>query len=71
VNLPVVLYGCETSSLTLREEHRLRAFESRALRGIFGPVREEFEEDGENYILRSFILFTLHHVLSGSLKQGE
>jgi hypothetical protein len=35
--LPVVLYGCETWSLTLREEHRLRVFENRVLRGIFGP----------------------------------
>jgi hypothetical protein len=37
----VVLYGCETSSLTLREEHRLRAFENRVLRRIFGPNRGE------------------------------
>jgi hypothetical protein len=36
--LPVVLYGCETLSLTLREEHRLRVFENRVLR-IFGPKR--------------------------------
>jgi hypothetical protein len=36
-----VLYGCETWSLTLREEHRLRVFENRALRGIFGPKRDE------------------------------
>jgi hypothetical protein len=35
--LPVVLYGCETWSLTLREEHRLRVFENRVLRRIFGP----------------------------------
>jgi hypothetical protein len=41
VILPVVLYGCETWSLTLREEHRLRAFENRVLRGLFGPKREE------------------------------
>jgi hypothetical protein len=34
--LPVVLYGCETWSLTLREERRLSVFENRALRGIFG-----------------------------------
>jgi hypothetical protein len=34
--LPVVLYGCETWSLTLREEHRLRVFEKRVLRRIFG-----------------------------------
>jgi hypothetical protein len=41
VILPVVLYGCETWSLTLREERRLRVFESRVLRRIFGPKREE------------------------------
>jgi hypothetical protein len=39
--LPVVLYGYETWCLTLREEHRLRVFESRVLRGIFGPKRDE------------------------------
>jgi hypothetical protein len=41
VILPVVLYGCETWSLTLREEHRLRVFENGVLRRIFGPKREE------------------------------
>jgi hypothetical protein len=39
--LPVILYGCETWSLTLREEHRLRVFENRVLRRIFGPKRDE------------------------------
>jgi hypothetical protein len=39
--LPVVLYGCETWSLTLREEHRLRTFENRVLRRIFGPKKDE------------------------------
>jgi hypothetical protein len=39
--LPVVLYGCETWSLTLREEHRLRVFKNRVLRRIFGPKRDE------------------------------
>ena len=39
--LPVVLYGCETWSLTLREERRLRMFENRVLRRIFGPKRDE------------------------------
>ena len=38
--LPVVLHGCETCSLTLREEHRLRVFENRVLRRIFGPKRD-------------------------------
>jgi hypothetical protein len=39
--LPVVWYGCETWSLTLREEHRLRVFENMVLRRIFGPKRDE------------------------------
>jgi hypothetical protein len=39
--LPVVVYGCETWSLTLREEHRLRVFENRVLRRIFGLRRDE------------------------------
>jgi hypothetical protein len=39
--LPVVLYGCENWSLTLREEHRLRVFENKVLRRIFGPKRDE------------------------------
>jgi hypothetical protein len=39
--LPVVLYGCETWCLTLREECRLRGFENRVLRRIFGPKRDE------------------------------
>jgi hypothetical protein len=39
--LPVVLYGCETWSLTLMEEHRLRVFENRVMGRIFGPKRDE------------------------------
>jgi hypothetical protein len=39
--LPVVLYGYETWSLTLREEHRLRVFENRVIRRIFGRKRHE------------------------------
>jgi hypothetical protein len=39
VILPVVLYGCETWSLTVREEHKLMVFENRMLRRIFGPKR--------------------------------
>jgi hypothetical protein len=41
VILPVVLCGCETWSLTFREEHRLRVSENKVLRRIFGPKREE------------------------------
>jgi hypothetical protein len=39
--LPVVLHGCETWSLTLRDERRLRVFENRVLRRVFGPKRDE------------------------------
>jgi len=39
--LPVVLYGCETWSLTLMEEYWLKMFENRMLRRIFGPKRDE------------------------------
>jgi hypothetical protein len=39
--LPVVLYGCETWSLTLREECMLRVFENKVLRRIFGPKRDK------------------------------
>jgi hypothetical protein len=40
-NSATVLYGCETWSLTFREEHRIRVFENRVLRRIFGPKRDE------------------------------
>jgi hypothetical protein len=43
--LPVVLYGCETLSLTLREERGLMVFENRVLRRIFGPKRDEVTGD--------------------------
>ena len=41
ITLPVVLHGCETWSLTLREERWLRVFENRVLRRIFGLKRDE------------------------------
>jgi hypothetical protein len=47
------LYGCETWSLTLREEHRLRVFENRVLRGVFGPKGDEVM--GERRKLHNFI----------------
>jgi hypothetical protein len=57
--LPVILYGCETWSLTIREEHRLKVFENRVLRRIFGPTRDEVTREwrklhnGELHILYS------------------
>jgi hypothetical protein len=61
VILPVVLYGCETWSLTLREEHRLRVLENRLLR-IFGPKWTK-RDRGENCIMMNFKTCILHPVL--------
>ena len=44
-NFPVVWYGCETWSLTLREERKLRVFENMVLRRIFGPRMDEITEE--------------------------
>jgi len=46
--LPVVLYRCETWSLILREKRRVRVFENRVLRGIFGPMRDEVTGEWRN-----------------------
>jgi hypothetical protein len=57
--LLVVLFGCETWSVTLREEHRLRVFENAVLRRIFGPKRDDVTREwrrlhnGELYDLYS------------------
>ena len=51
--LPVVLYGCETWSLKLREERKLRVFENMVLRRIFGPRRDEVTGNGGDCITRS------------------
>jgi hypothetical protein len=55
----MVLYGRETLSLTLREEHRLRVIEKRVLRRIFEPNGDEVTG---GYIMRSFITYTLRLV---------
>jgi hypothetical protein len=52
---PVALYGCQTWSLALREEHGLRVFENRVLRRIFGPRRDEVTV-GWNCMTRSFVI---------------
>jgi hypothetical protein len=58
----VLLYGCETWSLTLREEHRLRVFENRMLKRIFVPKRDEVTGVWRNCKMRSFINCTHHKV---------
>jgi hypothetical protein len=63
VVLPRVLYGCETWSLTLREEQRLRVFENSLLRRIFGSKR--LQGIGEDYITRNLITCTHHQILFG------
>jgi hypothetical protein len=49
------MYGCETWSLTLREEHRLGVFENRVLRRIFGPKRDEVTGEWRKFCLRFFM----------------
>jgi len=59
--LPVVLYGCETWSLTLREERKLSVFENMILRKIFGPRRDEVTGEWRrlhNEELNDFVLLT-------------
>jgi hypothetical protein len=64
VILPAVLYGCETWSLTLKDEHRLRVFENRLLRRIFGPNRGK-TVGGEKCIMMNFTACILHRILLG------
>jgi hypothetical protein len=63
--LPVVLYGCETWSLILREEHRLRVFENRVQRGILGPkigeVRGEWRKLHNEELVQHKRLVTLQN----------
>ena len=51
--LPVVLYGCESWSLTLREERRLQIFENGVLRRIFGPKKDEVTGEWRKLQMRS------------------
>jgi hypothetical protein len=62
--LPDIFYGCETC-LTSREEHRLRVFENRVFRRVFGSKRDEVTGAEENCIMRSSIICTLHQMLLG------
>jgi hypothetical protein len=59
----VVLYGCGTWSLTLREERRLWVFENKVLRRIFGPKRHEVTGEWKNCTMKNFVICTLREVL--------
>ena len=61
--LPVVLYGCETWSFTLREERRLRVSENRVPRRIFGPKRNEVTRDLERLHSEEFMLYRRYQIL--------
>ena len=63
--LPVVLYGSETLSLTLREELKLRVFEKRVLRRIFGPKKNEVMRSGEHHINSSLMICIPHATFFG------
>jgi hypothetical protein len=70
--LPVVLHGCETWSLILKEEHRMRMFENRVLRNILRPGKDEVTGCGEDYIMRNFTICTAHRILFGDhIKKNE
>jgi hypothetical protein len=62
--LPVVLYGCETWSLTLREECRLRVFENLVRRRIFGPKRDEVTREWRRLHKKELYAITPHQILS-------
>jgi hypothetical protein len=69
--MSVVLYGCETWSLTLREAHRIRAFENRVLRIIFGPKRDEVTGEWRKLHSEELHNFTPPQTLLGRSNQGE
>jgi hypothetical protein len=69
--LVVVLYGCETWSITLREEHRLRVFEKKVLRRIFAPKRDEVTGEWKSFTVRNLIICTHPQISLGRSNQGE
>jgi len=69
ITWPVVFYGCETWSLSPREECRLRVSENRVMRRILGFRRHEITREYRSYITRSLKICTPHLILFGSSKQ--
>ncbi|KAJ4433336.1 hypothetical protein ANN_15595 [Periplaneta americana] len=60
VTIPVLLYGCDSWTLTLREEQRLRMCENKVLRKIFGAKRMKLQENGESYTTQNCTHYILH-----------
>ena len=69
--LPVILYGCETWSLILREEHKLRVFENKVLRKIFGAKRDQSTGEWRSYIMLNYTHCILHLTLLGILNRDD
>ena len=69
--LPVLLYGCKTWSLTLREERRLRVFENRVMRRIFGPKRDEVTGEWRKLHNEELTICTPHQIIIGWSHQEE
>jgi hypothetical protein len=69
--LLVVLYACETWSLTLTEEHRLKVSENGVLRRIFGPQRDEVTGEWRKLHNEELHIFTPPQILLGRSNQGE
>jgi hypothetical protein len=63
IHLPVVLYGCETWSLILREEHRLKVFENRLLKRIFGHKRDKVAADWRKLHKELHNLYSSPHII--------
>jgi len=64
-NLPVVFYGFETWSPTLKEERRLGVFEKRVLRRLFGLKKDELTGEWRKHIMRSLMISTANPILFG------
>jgi hypothetical protein len=62
--LLLVLYGCETLSLTLREDYKLQMFWNKVLKRIFGPKKDEVSNLG-CYITRHFVMYMGHLIFLG------
>jgi hypothetical protein len=67
--LPIVLHECETWTLALREEHRLRVFENRVLRRILGPKRDEVTGEWRCCTVKNFIICTHTQISLGKSRR--